>query len=550
MGTKAELHPSHATATALPAPARVRRGLREAELPAVSLIAGLLILFVVALLFRPVHFHIGGAPCRLSRGATAADALQAIGLRSTPGDLLSVTGDVLQPGRGRPPQVLRNGRPLPLTARVRHDDNLTVVPAANVIEPVRERTRLLDAPRVRGYMPPAVMGTSRVRLGVMSGLSVLETTTAVPTVVAADPATQPKAMALTFDDGPWPTTTRQILDILAKHKAHATFFVIGGQIAANRATLKREIAEGHEIGVYTWRHANLVRTSSSAIIADLDRCRRAIEEVTGQPVRLMRPPYGAINARARGAINQTGLRIIMWSADTNDWKKPGSGVVYSRILNGARRGAIVLCHDGGGYRGGTVAAVARAVPALQQRGYELVTVSQLLGLQPRPQGGAIVLADGRRLEVRPPNPAVTILIDGKPALLPEEPVEIQGQLLLPVRPVLDLLGLKWSWDQQAQALTLAATSGRLVTRVNSLKIETGPEQTAELPAPPILYRSTLMVPLWVTLTAAQATARYDPGQKTLDLISPSYATKTATVGIPPPAPWGQGVNWRSYLTSQ
>jgi len=550
MGTKAAYH--HST-TALPAAIRLsvfRRRLRRKEV-VVSALAGLLLLAVLGpWLLRPVRLDVGGVACRVGRGATVADALAAAGLSATAGDLLDLHGGVLRRGGGLPPRVLRGGQPLALSALVGRRDVLAVAPAADVREPLREETRLLSAPDARGLAPAAVAGTQRLQVGLLSGQALLETAAAVPTVALSTQPEVPRALALTFDDGPWPTSTGQILDLLAKHGAHATFFALGGLARGRPELIRRAVAQGNEVGVHSWAHADLTHLSSGAIISDLNRCRSTLEGLTDQKVRLMRPPYGALNARARSAIAQTGLRIVMWTADTNDWRRPGADTIYARTMNGARPGAIILCHDGGGSRTHTVAAVSRAVPALKARGYELVTVSQLLGLQPRPEGGAVILADGRRFEVKPAQPPVKLVVDGKPTALSEAPVEIEGQLLVPVRPLLDLLQVKWNWEQKAQTLTMNGPFERLVLRLNSLTVETGPALTEALPVPPVLYRDALMVPLWAVMRTAEARARYDPGTHTLRLVSFSEALRTVAEGNVAPAQFGPGVNWREYLGGQ
>lgn len=498
-------------------------------------------------LWRPVECRVGGVAMRVPYGSTVREALAAAGLPDGHGELLSVRGEVLRKGGGLPPLVLREGRALPLEARVLRRDVLAVLPAVDVCEPARERTALLEGGQHGGYAEPAVTGTQRLQVGLVSGAVTVATVSAVPTVAAAAPAPKRKLVALTFDDGPWSKYTGQILDILKKHDARATFFVLGSLAQGRPDVIRRMAAEGHEVAIHSWRHANLTRLSSSAVVSDLSRCRNTISGLTGKPVRLMRPPYGALDSTARAAIAQTGLRPVLWTADTHDWRNPGSSAIASRIMKGARSGAIILCHDGGGSRSGTVAAIARVVPALQKAGYELATVSEVLGLQPRPEGGALILADGRKMEVRPVQPELGLVVDGETAALPEAAVEMEGQLLLPARPTLDLLGLKWNWDQQAQTLTLAGPLERYVVRVNSLKIELGPGVSETLPAPPILYRGHLMVPLWVALKAAQGRAEHDSLRHVLHLTSFQESVNGAPAGHDPPPGWGLGVNWQEYL---
>lgn len=510
-------------------------------------VISLLFVTVAIVVWRPVECRVAGVTLRVPFGSTVQEALAAAGVERDHGDLLTVRGEVLKKGGGLPPVVLREGRALPLEARVLRRDVLTVLPARDVCEPVREETSLLEPGRHDGYAEPAVTGTRRLQVGLLSGAATVATVSALPTVAAAAPAPKRKLVALTFDDGPWSKYTGQILEILREHDARATFFVLGSLAQGRPDVIRRMAAEGHEVAVHSWRHANLTRLSSSAVVGDLSRCRNTIQGLTGKPVRLVRPPYGALNSTARAAIAQTGLRPVLWTADTHDWRNPGSSAIASRIMKGARSGAIILCHDGGGSRAGTVAAIARVVPALQKAGYELATVSEVLGLQPRPEGGALILADGRKMEVKPVQPELGLVVDGEAAAMSEAPVEVEGQLLLPARPTLDLLGLKWAWDQQAQTLTLAGPFERYVVRVNSLQIETGPGMSETLPAPPILYRNHLMVPLWVALKAAQGRAAHDPLRHVLHLTSFEKSISEAFAGHHAPEEWGRGAAWREYL---
>ena len=382
MPSKAALEHSVPSLPTTFAVSRSRRRLRRLEGVVVAFAGYLLVLALLTVVARPLRLSVGGASCRVGRGATAAQALRAGGVPPEPGDLLDLRGGLLHQGGGLPPRVLRDGQPLALDAAVSRGDSLCVAPAANVYEPVREQTELLPPPQTSGTLPPAVVGSQRLQVGLLSGQALLETATAVPTVPAATPPQTPRMVALTFDDGPWPSATAQILDILAQHRAHATFFVVGAQAHGRPELIRRTVAEGNEVAVHTWAHANLARTSFGAIIADLNRCRSTLESLTDQRVRLMRPPYGALNARARAAITQTGLRAVLWTADTNDWRRPGAETIYARIMAGARSGAIILCHDGGGPRSNTVAAVRRAVPALQARGVPEDTIRQITVTNP------------------------------------------------------------------------------------------------------------------------------------------------------------------------
>ncbi len=512
---------------------------------------GIVCALIALWLSWPVECSVAGVPYRLRHGARIFEALKTAQIDIRAGHLISLTGDVLKPGGGAPPRVWRNGHSVALTELVRAHDRLIVVPASDRREPVFEKAILLPPIPKAGFLPAAIAGTQRLQMGQLSGEALLERTSALPTVRAALRAAPRKWIALTFDDGPWPGTTAQILDVLDQYGAKATFFVLGTQARANADLLRRACASGHEIGIHTWRHTNLTRLSFAAVVADLRRCQELLTQITGEPVRLMRPPYGALNASVQAASAQIGLRPVLWTSDTHDWRRPGEAAIFKRIMSSARPGAIILCHDGGGNRWGTLKAIQRAVPALLQQGYKLVTVSELLRLRPLSEGGMLVLPDGRKLEIIPVQPPVELSIDGEPQPLSEPLLESEGQLLLPVRPTLERLGIKWAWNQRAQRLSLCGPFEQIVVGVNSLQIQTSPADFEYLSVPPVLYRHTLFLPLWLIMRVGQAQALYNPPSQTLRLIS--YAKQLQGCpekGYLPPEQWGRGVSWRAYLSGR
>ncbi len=219
-------------------------------------------------------------------------------------------------------------------------------------------------------------------------------------------------VALTFDDGPHASYTPQILDILKRHGAHATFFVLGSRAASHPGILARAVAEGNEIGSHTWNHMNMARSSHAAICSDLDRTAAAIEKATGKRPRVMRPPYGAANSAVTSLVyGRYGTPAILWDVDTQDWRRPGVGVVVDRAVSKARSGSIILVHD---IHASTLAAVEGIVSGLQARGFKLVTVSQLMALGRRAAGVADAPAPAA------PVPAVPQSAPVPAASLPEE----------------------------------------------------------------------------------------------------------------------------------
>ncbi len=190
-------------------------------------------------------------------------------------------------------------------------------------------------------------------------------------------------IAMTFDDGPHATLTPRLLDMLKERKIHATFFVIGKNAAEYPDIMKRIVADGHEIANHSWSHPELAKLPQDTIRSEISRTTEAITRTAGRPVTLLRPPYGALTAPQRQWVRDTwGYRIIMWDVDPLDWRRPGSEVVTQRIVSGAKPGSIILAHD---IHAGSVDAMPATLDQLLARGFQFVTVSELLKMeQPAP----------------------------------------------------------------------------------------------------------------------------------------------------------------------
>jgi peptidoglycan-N-acetylglucosamine deacetylase len=191
-----------------------------------------------------------------------------------------------------------------------------------------------------------------------------------------------RALALTFDDGPNPAVTPQLLDLLDRYDARATFFLIGRYVRAC-PTLAAEIAaRGHAIGNHTDTHPNLLWLSRARILEELERCAASILRATGQRTSIMRPPYGYRGPQVHAAVRQAGLAPpIMWSKTARDWTRQPIAQLIHR-LQAVRAGDIVLLHDGfhralGGDRQQTVHALEHWLPRWKAHGLDLVSLSPL-----------------------------------------------------------------------------------------------------------------------------------------------------------------------------
>lgn len=180
-----------------------------------------------------------------------------------------------------------------------------------------------------------------------------------------------KAIALTFDDGP-SNYTAELLDGLELYDAKATFFVIGSVAEKNPEIVKRAHEDGHLIGNHTYSHLDFYKSTVSTIEEDITKGADVIEQITGERPLFLRAPYGNVNFVQ---LKQLDSFFIHWSDSTYDWFKEEEDYIYKRIMKEAKDGAIILMHD---TREVTVKAVLRAIPELQEQGYEFVRVDDLL----------------------------------------------------------------------------------------------------------------------------------------------------------------------------
>jgi len=186
-------------------------------------------------------------------------------------------------------------------------------------------------------------------------------------------------LALTFDDGPHPTNTPRLLDLLKQRNVKATFYVIATNVRRYPEIMRRIVAEGHEVGNHTVNHPSLAKMSHDGVRQELSGCHEAVLATTGVAPRTMRPPYGAITSAQKAWIREEfGYPTILWSVDPLDWKKPGSSTVASRLVAGASPGGILLAHD---IHEGTVAAMPATIDPLLAKGFKFVTVTQLIAME-------------------------------------------------------------------------------------------------------------------------------------------------------------------------
>jgi chitin deacetylase len=192
-----------------------------------------------------------------------------------------------------------------------------------------------------------------------------------------------KWVALTFDDGPWPGSTDEVLAQLAGAKAKATFFMVGQRLKNAPEIGRRVLAAGMEVGDHSYSHKYLATYPHDVVTQEIAWGASAIEGVLGVRPVWYRPAGGSVNPWVFVEAQRLRLRIVLWTIDPHDYKRPGAQVIARRILDNIRPGAVVLMHDGGGDRSQTRAALAIVLKALTARGYSMVTLSELYS-KPQP----------------------------------------------------------------------------------------------------------------------------------------------------------------------
>lgn len=192
-------------------------------------------------------------------------------------------------------------------------------------------------------------------------------------------------IALTFDDGPNPEFTSDILDILKDKQVKAAFFMVGRHVEKYPDVAKRVFNEGHDIGNHTYTHRNLVPAARKTIIKEIDQTDEVMIRVLGIKTRLFRPPRGIIPNAARKLIVEMGYKIILWTVSAKDWRGSSPKTIARRVKRHINPGGVILFHDSGSLirsegaeRGNTVAALPLVIDDLRRIGYEIVPLTQML----------------------------------------------------------------------------------------------------------------------------------------------------------------------------
>lgn len=355
---------------------------------------------------KPVNVTINGQQQTISGDQRSLQGLLNTNTVSvTPGNFVAVDGSVITQGGGTRATATINGNQQDnLDTRLNEGDDVSLTNGTDITEdytdsdpqPIPHTAEIKGTGAMHLYTQEGSDGEKVTRTGNQSGKTA-EITTKDPqnTIVQYYNINTngDKVIALTFDDGPWATSTKEILDLLDQYNAKATFFTVGNCIKGHEDLVKRAFDSGHEIGTHTRDHAegsgqgvSLILMSPEERKAEVLDGMQAIKDATGQDAsKFFRSPGGNFDSSVASDLDGIVTGEIGWNIDTTDWKRPGADAIAKRIEQ-VKPGYIVLMHDGGGDRSQTVQALSQALPVLQQEGYRFVTVEELVNSYPYQEG--------------------------------------------------------------------------------------------------------------------------------------------------------------------
>lgn len=188
-----------------------------------------------------------------------------------------------------------------------------------------------------------------------------------------------REIAITFDDGPHPKDTPQVLERLAKHNIQATFFLVGKYVEQYPDLVKQIQQNGHQLGIHCFRHRPFPLESSSALRIQLDRTRNTIAGTCGIPpetIRDLRPPYGAFTPKVLSQLTAWGYHLVMWNNIPPHWMQPLNWTV-NQVLDQIVPGSVIVLHDGHGHGTKVAQILDSIIPSLKAQGYTFVTIDQM-----------------------------------------------------------------------------------------------------------------------------------------------------------------------------
>ncbi|MEF9925434.1 MAG: polysaccharide deacetylase family protein [Raoultibacter sp.] len=320
-----------------------------------------------------------------------------------PGNLIAVDDSLLEEGEGHPFSASVNGeavtdskKPLPQGAIIEITDGGNITEEATSTEEVIPTQAIEQGVgAIHRVTQLGQDGTRSTLTGKVSGKTVTKETAQMQPRIYEKYAVDTqgdKVVALTFDDGPWPGSTEGILDVLKQNNAKATFFTVGERIEGEGVKLvKRAFDEGHQVCTHSFDHArgsgqsvNMSYMTTDEQVAEVAKGQEVIANATGAEAnKVFRAPGGNFPLSVWQTIEPQITAEIGWNIDSGDWRQPGTERVASALTN-VSPGDVILCHDGGGDRAQTLAALKTALPALTEQGYRFITIDELMEYPAKP----------------------------------------------------------------------------------------------------------------------------------------------------------------------
>ena len=344
---------------------------------------------------RPVRVEINGELYTTTVGTPLVDLPKQCGISLKPGNLISITGKVLKANEGNPFSADVDGKVLDEkqidSYRIKGEEIIKLSDGTDTTEDFETKEETVT-PKLQfegAYGSIAYVaqwgqaGKKEVRTGKVSGetadgKTILEAQNVIVKRLNIKPQDGQKLVALTFDDGPNPTYTPKYLDILKAKHAKATFFNLGQEVAAYPEISKRCIAEGHQVASHTNSHKELTTLSADEVKSEITTAFDTLKNKAGDTTSVIRPPYGAFTDKTWLLSGGTMTQSILWTIDTNDWRRLGVDAIVNAATSGVTPGSVILMHDGGGNRDQDVEALPKIIDKLQSEGYTFVTISELM----------------------------------------------------------------------------------------------------------------------------------------------------------------------------
>ena len=370
-------------------------------------ITGLLVAFVVlgALIAggvwlwfnRQVEVTVNGVRTDVRYHSSLTEVADAVDLAVTPGNLVSVRGELLSEYDGHPFSASINEVQLMdeqlYEYKVEGGEEIQMADGHDMMEeyevtPYDVQPKLVrENPNEWGPIQYVAqwgkVGQIEVRVGKVSGDWstgdwIVETQDCLIRSANPTPSDGRKLACLTFDDGPSPTYTQKIIDILKSYGAKGTFFNLGSESAAYPGYSALVTTNGMQLCSHTYNHQDLITLDGMTVYNEIKTAYDALEEATGTTTTTLRPPYGDWNLTCWLASYGTTSVIVSWTQDSEDWELDNVDDIVEHALDSVANGSIILMHDSGGNRELTIQALPKIIERLQAQGYELVTVSELL----------------------------------------------------------------------------------------------------------------------------------------------------------------------------